>query len=512
MAQINPRQSVTQSGQPFYQAALKSTGIYALATFIARAASFFLFPVYTRFLSPADYGVLELLELSLYFWGQLAGMNVAAAFVYRWSNAPTREAQRVALASAYWGAVLIGAISFGLGWVVSPWLSALVFGTSAYAYGFRLAFGAFAATLPTDVALAWMRARDRAVHYLAFSVVRLAVSAALAIYFLVAWRWGYKAVLWGNLLASVGLSLGASFYLLGVGGSPWRFRWSELGRLASYGVPLGIGGVGMLIVHYGDRFFLRQYVSLDVIGVYALAYKLGMLVAYVHMPFNIYWQARMFAIVKRPDGEAIYSRVLTYLALVLTAIVVLLSAFARPGLRVLAGREFWQAADYVPFIALAYLVRALGAQVRSALLIAGSTTREAAVVWASTLVCLAGYALLIPRWEVWGAVWATGIAFVTLLVLGFWQAQRVRPFAFEYYRIGLIFLSAVPTILGSALIQPRSFAEQLWLGGLLVLSFPAVLFLARFPTAEEQLWLRNVMMRIWEKLGRGGASDQVDRC
>lgn len=300
------------------------TFVYAVAVFLGRAAGILLFPVYTRFLSPADFGVLELLELTLYAYGVLLGMKIGDGLIYRWSRAQGEEERSAVVSTAYWGSVALGAVSTVAGWGLSGWLSLIVFGVPDYQGAFVLMFSAFAAGLPMEVGLALARATDRSLHYLALSALRLGVTASLNVFFLAVLHWKYEALLWGNLIGSATVSL-ASLGYIGFRGLRWTaFSAGELRRLVSYGAPLGLSGLGMRIVHYGDRFFLRHYASLADVGIYSLGYKIGMLVTYLQMPFDIYWRAQMFQVVAQANGERIYARVCTYIGLVLMSFISML--------------------------------------------------------------------------------------------------------------------------------------------------------------------------------------------
>ena len=61
---------------------LKSTGLYSIAVFAGRMASFILLPIYTRYLSPADYGVMELLDLTGSVLTILIGMRFGQSLFY----------------------------------------------------------------------------------------------------------------------------------------------------------------------------------------------------------------------------------------------------------------------------------------------------------------------------------------------------------------------------------------------------------------------------------------------
>ena len=43
----------------------RNTLVYGIATVLSRLVSFVMLPIYTRYLTPADYGLLAILDLSL---------------------------------------------------------------------------------------------------------------------------------------------------------------------------------------------------------------------------------------------------------------------------------------------------------------------------------------------------------------------------------------------------------------------------------------------------------------
>jgi O-antigen/teichoic acid export membrane protein len=362
-------------------------------------------------------------------------------------------------------------------------------------------FASVAINSPTEVALAYMRATNRASHYVGASLVRLTLTAVINVFLLVGLRMGLYAMLWGAVWSSSILALALTVYCLRAAKGFSSVDWPLMVGFIRYGVPLGFGGVGFLIIHYGDRFFLKQYVGLGGIGIYSLAYKIGMLITYLQMPFDIYWRAQMFAIVRQPGGDRLYIRVCTYLALALAAFVVFLAIFAAPILHFAVGHDFIGAAPYVAWIAVAYAIRTIGSHFRNAFLLTGQTQREAAVVWIGAVVCLGGYAFLIPRYTIWGAVAATVIAFSVMFVLSLWQSQRVRHFAFEFKRLTTIAILSAGTILAYAWLQPAEPGRQALAGAAIMAAYVGFFFVSRFFFSDEiaaarQLWRRLVVKRL----------------
>jgi O-antigen/teichoic acid export membrane protein len=266
-----------------------------------------------------------------------------------------------------------------------------------------------------------------------------------------------------------------------------------LKRMSAYGWTLSLSGAAMLVVHYGDRYLLRHYVSLAEIGIYSLAYKIGMIISYLQQPFDIYWRAQMFSVVKMPDGDRVYVRVCTYLTLALTGATLAITVFAKPFFEAIAGPAFRDAQYLAPWIALVYTIRVVGNHFRSVFLIEGKPRLELQVTWIASAVCLAGYVVLIPAFRLWGAVIATGIAFTWMGVQGYVQGQHLRHFPYEFKRMGLVAAAAVAVVLFHRLFDPRNFVIQVIWATVCFCLFPLSLRVVGFFTPGE--WMRLVSWR-----------------
>ena len=59
------------------QTAVRHSAVYGLGAVLAKVLGFLLLPVYTRYLGPNDYGVLELLDVSMSLLGMFLNMGIA---------------------------------------------------------------------------------------------------------------------------------------------------------------------------------------------------------------------------------------------------------------------------------------------------------------------------------------------------------------------------------------------------------------------------------------------------
>jgi O-antigen/teichoic acid export membrane protein len=469
---------------------LKSTAVYSVSIVASKMAGFVLLPLYTRYLTTTDYGVLELMELTLFVVSTLFGMRLGDGLMYYYAKAETPRDSASVVTSSLLGGLALGAAGALLGYLAAPLVSALVFNSTQYTGFFRLIFCNFALALPVEVGFCYIRALDRSVVYMVASLAQLGLSIASNVYVLTALHAGISGLLWAKLATSTLMLAGTLIY----GFSQIRFSWhlKTFVLLVRYSAPLGIGGLGFLIIHYGDRFVLQHYVTLAQVGIYALAYKLGMLVSYFGMPFELYWSAQKYNLVRGAEGDKLFVRVCTYQALCLGFVVVGLSLFSEPMLHVMVAPAYWPAAQYVPWIAFAYWIRMIGSHFRNVFFLQAETQRDAAVIWSSALVCIVAYALLIPRYQLWGAVIATCGAFGVMLVIALWQANQVRRFQYEYTRLAGVCFAIVGTVALYSISRPHAVWSQVGYAACLCLLYPMIVLVPQFLRKDEVLFLRRI--------------------
>ena len=103
--------------QGTYRNLLKHSGIYSLGLVLTRLASFLLLPIYTRYLNPADYGTMAILDLTAAVFGTLIGTGIVSA-VNRYHFEAHNEVEQDAI---WWtGLTFLGLIATAL--VTPAWL------------------------------------------------------------------------------------------------------------------------------------------------------------------------------------------------------------------------------------------------------------------------------------------------------------------------------------------------------------------------------------------------------
>jgi O-antigen/teichoic acid export membrane protein len=435
--------------------------IYLIGMVLGRAASLIMLPVYTRVLTPADYGVLQLLDMTSDVVAILVSAGCTAGVMRFYFKADTERERRSVLGSAM-------TLQVGLNLVGTALL--VLFAQPIWQYALHgahhkelvyLAAANFTLGSLAIVPLIFMQIEKKALVFSMVSVARLVMQLSGNIIFLVVLRWGPAGILISSLIVNV---------VIGTATVVWMVRRigivvsrKALVDLRRFGLPYQFATLGTFIFTFGDRLFLDKYGGLAVVGLYSIAYQFGFMLGQIGIdPFMRAWTPRRFEYVRGPrdvrDAENIQGfRYFNCLALTAaTAIAV----FVHPVLRLLAHEEYWQAANIVPIILAAYVVQGWATVVELGIDVSERTKYASYSVWASVAACLALYTLLIPRFGAAGAAWATLLGFLVRFFFHWRFSQRLWPLSYGWKPTLRLASNAVIVTLAAFSLRPaRVLAE-----------------------------------------------------
>lgn len=460
---------------------LKHSSMYLAGIVLYRLASFVMLPVYTRVLTPEDYGILEILALSSDIISMLAGLGIGSA-VTRYYYLYTEESDRARVVST--AALLLGAIFVvvaGIGVALSAQLAALLLGSADKAPLISLAVAGLALGMLIEVPLVVLRTKQKSQSVLLAGVIRLLLALSLNILFVVVLGMGVRGVLFSTILAAV-LVGGVLTYRL------FREHGVKLSRdiarqLMRYGAPLVVWNLSSFVLHFSDRYFLRTSTSLEIVGLYSLGYKLAMLVSmFVMTPFSDIWFPKAMEIVRKEGaaGTPILRGILSLYNLVLITTALGVALFTADAVRVLIGAEFQGASKPVPVLCLAMVFFGYRPMSQVGAMISEKTSAVALASALAAAAVLALNAVLVPRYGMMGAAYATLGAFMLEFFVMRALSERFFPLELSWWRqfaplaIAMLVWLALTTVLppGASLVLSISVktGAMLLFAGLLVVT------------------------------------------
>lgn len=424
---------------------VKYAGIYAIGVFLSRTVSFIMLPIYTRFLTPENYGTIELLTMTIDIFGLIAGIGLTAAvfrFYYKYDSEIKRRQVistiMILLISFYMFASFVGIISSDL-------LGKLIIADQPNAgLYFKLIFIVFAFQVFIETPLTFIKAQQRPILFVFISVLKLILQLSFNIYFVVVLNMAVLGVLYSSLIASVVIGLILAVYTFKSVG--FRFNRKIAYSLIMFGAPFILSNIGDFILTFSDRYFLKAYTDLHTVGVYSLGYKIGFILwIFPVTPIMNIWSPQRFEVVKQPNAKQINQKVFIFFNIVLITCALCISLFSHDLFRIMSEPSFWDAYKIVPVIMLAYIVQGWTVFVNFGVIYSEKTHYLAVGTMSSAVSILIFSYLLIPRFGAFGAASATLIAFYLRFSIIFYFAQKSYQLKLPWSKCLLLLSMAIVT-------------------------------------------------------------------
>jgi O-antigen/teichoic acid export membrane protein len=490
-----PRRSLTSQLSEL----TRHSAIYGIGGLTSRFLAVLMLPLYTSYVSAADYGRIELLMSLMAVAVVLirGGANFGFIRFYFLEKDPEYRTRLVRTVfwtqMAYSTVVLIFCIAFAQ-------QIARVLGITAadqphlHGTGASLVV-ATAVLLWANVNYAQMtnlfRAEKRSVAFSVATLANIAITVGLTVLFVVVRHQGPIGIIVGNLSGTLIVWAMLLVYRSEQLGLQWDGKL--LRTMNKFGVPLMGAALAVWVTNFGDRLMLSKLLHgqyrLTELGQYSLANKITSAMVLLFTAFQIAWPAFAYSIEDEGEAKRAFSFVLTYLLLIASWAAVGLSLFA-PWIVRFLGRQpsYWPAAEAIPALSFAsvffagFIVVTVGA---------GRTKRTGFNWIASLSGAIINFGLnlyFIPHWGMLGAAWATLIAYAAIMALRTVSAHKIYPVAYQWRRVAIVLV--VAAVLAST---PKAFGHSLPLAFVLTLAYPLVLAAFGFYLPAERQRLKRLL-------------------
>jgi O-antigen/teichoic acid export membrane protein len=482
----------------FLKEVTKHTTIYGMGGLATKLVGFVLLPLYTHYLTPADYGVLGLLYITMRVLDIMViqGMTTAVFRAYTFEFKGETEQQREAVCTAYFYSIGSAVLLFGTLSLLSEPFNNIIFKDGDWTHLFQLMFVAGMFRSTQNVPRQIMRAHRRSALYSTIQFCDFLAAASLNIYFIVFAGKGLAGIVYSEVIRE-GLLMFVFFFTI----RPYlarRFSKQKLKDMLAFGLPKVPGGISFLVLSASDRYFLEHFSNPTELGLYSIGYRLaGLLGDFAIQPFLQTWPTMYFPLAKdSPDeGKGILGRFMTYFLVVVGFMALGICVFVEPLLRVMADPKFAGAVRVVPLVVLALVFSGVYRVLIVGINIKKKTIYIPMMVGGAAALNIFFNALLIPRWGMMGAAWATVFSYIAMCTAAYIIDHHFFPIQYERGRIVRVVLALASTFAISRIVTPDHLLGQIAAGLSMLLLYPATLGVLGFYTEAELDKLKSFVNR-----------------
>ncbi|MEW6003087.1 MAG: oligosaccharide flippase family protein [Nitrospirota bacterium] len=459
--------------------------VYFAGSTLNKLGVFLLLPIYTQYLTPGEYGVLELVLVTVAIMRIFLGIGFSHStlrffFEYKEEKERKRLVSTSLLSVTLWCFFLTLLLMF-----FSNDISVFVFKSDSFRLLLILGFSVMFFEVINEIPFAVFRAKELSFLYILSSLAQLIIRVGLNIYIVIYLRKGVQGILVGNLISAAVIWLILCIFVFKYSGI--AFDFSKLKSLWKYSYPLIIASFPSLVAGNMDRIFLHWYGSLEIVGVYALAIRFGMaLQGFVLEPFQLGYSPFRFSIMKQENAKDIYARILTYFVFIVTFIGLIIIIFSREIIELMSSELFKDAYKIVPFAVFATILKGVSYIVQTGLLIEKKTIYTAYIATITFVLNILALFLLVPLLGMYGAGFSMLLVSLLDSLLNYLFSQKHYRIRFEYQRLTKIAGVALLIYFLSIFInESMEFSVRLFLKTGVILIFPFLLMRLNFYTKEE---------------------------
>jgi len=427
------------------------TAIYGIGTIAGRFLNFILVPFYTNVLLPAEYGIVAYLYSLIAFTNILYWYGMEAAY-FKFATDTGAGGQAGVKAATPSGvyfstpfismvttSFLLSLVFFAFRGTVSSWIGVPPERDVLIAYTAGILFLDAVAVIP----FAFLRLAHMARMFAWVKFLGILTNVLLNIVLLLKYRAGVEGIFISGLIAS-GVTLLLLIPVIAGEFRP-RFDGQMLRSMLRFCLPTVPAGLALMALQVIDRPILRALTDDATVGIYQANYRLGIFMMIAVSVYDYAWRPFFFSPASHPDARKMFARVMTYVVLALSVVFFVFTFFLQDIVRLQIGGhhfihpKYWEGLGIVPVVMMGYLFLGISTNLSAGIYIRKKTRYLPMINVTGAVANVALNFLLIPKYGIAGAAWATLLAYLAMAVVLYFVVNRIYPVEYERDRLWKIF-------------------------------------------------------------------------
>lgn len=381
--------------------------IFSLGTIGSKLILFLLVPLYTRVLSPEQYGISELVFLVGQLLTPVISLTIYDA-LFRFAlmkNVSKENVLNVTFRVFFVGAFLTIAIT--------PLLSLY---HSIAPYRWYVCFYVIL-SFASQIGLLYLKCNEKNKIYSILCILQALFLIIFNIVFLIIYKLGVKGYLLSTILSMLVITL-LSFAFGNVISDLKKSSFSKqlFKRMIAYSIPLIFSSLSWLVIHSINKVMVEVFMDDTSLGLYTAASKIPSLLNVVGTIFNQAWAIATFNEYENENDIKFYSNVFKGFYIILFFCCLLIILLLKPFMSIYVGKDFFEAWKYVPLLLLTASINMLCSFFGTFYSAATKSTSLMVTTIIAAVVNIILNIILIKYIGIYGAILSSLIAYLIIFV------------------------------------------------------------------------------------------------
>lgn len=392
-----------------YSYLTKNVLLFALNGFIPNLLAFILIPVYTNYLTTAEYGISDLMSTTVQLLIPIFTLDIQDAVLrFAMDKEDPKEVLSVATRIIIVGTIIISIIALAI--------SLLKIKSVKNEYLFFVVIMYFTTAVNNSILL-FLRAIDKVKIAVISGIINSVITLGANILFLVDFKWGLVGYLTANSLGTF-VAIIISF----VAGKLYKYISFNINdnlfkEMKKYSFPLIFSVIAWWVNSASDRYILSWFSGVAISGIYAVAYKIPSILTVFQNIFSQAWSVSAIKEYDKDDTDGFISNMYNLMNFGMIAVCSLIMMASIPIAKFLFAIDFFEAWKYVPPLLISVVFNAMALFIGSIF----SAVKDTKTLSISTIIGAAVNTglnfILIYYFDAYGAAIATMLGYATTLIM-----------------------------------------------------------------------------------------------
>lgn len=427
----------------------------------------------------------------------MLGMN--SAIIRFYADSENIKERNTIFSTAYFSVLIIALLLSIFIFISARFLTNLLFNPETNEFPVKIMAGVLLLNALNMIALNTLKAENRAPAFLWVSTLSGVMLLGLTLYFLYILKLGLFGALFAILLAEL-FKFMLLLFMVVLRRLSLRFSFDYFKAMLGFGLPFIPTILAVALMGTIDRFILRKIAGLEIVGIYGAGYRLAMVIGLMNKAFQYAWEPFVISTYQQARAKELFAKIFTYFLIILTFVYLIFTLFIDQIVRIKIGTttfftaDFYQSAKIVPILMLACLIYGCYLNFIVGVYIQKKSVYFILITGVGAIINLIANIILIPLIGMYGAAWATVLAYSVMALWLFMLNQRFYKIPYEVVRISKVVIIAGMILFISNMINLGNWNSEF--NVLLLLLFPATLLATGFFEAKEIARLKMLLRGI----------------
>lgn len=401
---------------------VQNIGFYTILNLLNSAIPFLLLPFLTNTLSKEQYGIIDLFNNTSFILLPIVGLNIASCVIRFYYDKGIEISKLLSTAINF--TFIFGISLFILTIILNSFIS--VPENYFTLFVCSLLYATFSQI--SEILLSYYRAIEKPKFYGLFRVSKTFLDFGLTVFILLYVFVGWESRVFTATVVAVLFSIIAVCILQSRHLYSFTLDKEYLKKGILYSSPLIIHSISNYLMSYSDRYFILHFYDIGYVGMYSVAYQIGLVMSFVGNSFNQAYTPFLFQ--KLSDFNAGTKTLLNKINLyyiIFTVITVVCIYLSLPLIyKYLIGKEFLVDYNIVLIILLSYGTSNIYKLYVNYLFYYKMTTKISVITFISCVINIILCYFLIQKYGLIGAAFATLASFVFQFLFVFLEYKKVK--------------------------------------------------------------------------------------